>query len=320
MKRLTAFLLPLLLIASQALAAPHLGDFPVGDTAVCGYFNTFQPSTGAAFTLASGAVRVTKGSSATEDDSGITLDNDFDSVTGRHQVCIDTSSDGTFYSDDGRFFVYLSAGTVDSVSVVGANIFSFTLGVLETSADIATAVETELGDGSSLTALATAANLTSLNNDVDDIATAVGSPSDLGSGASLAANAADIEAQTDDIGAAGVGLTAVSLADGAIDAGAIGTAAIDADAIAANAIGASEIADGAIDAGAIAADAIGASEIATDAIGSAELAATAAAEIVDNWETQSQADPTGFEVNVKEMNDAPVCGDGDATPWTGDCP
>jgi len=41
-----------------------------------------------------------------------------------------------------------------------------------------------------------------------DIATYVGTPDDFGSGASLADNLADIEAQTDDIGVAGAGLTA----------------------------------------------------------------------------------------------------------------
>ena len=40
----------------------------------------------------------------------------------------------------------------------------------------------------------------------------LGTPSDLGSGASLAANLVDIESQTDDIGAAGAGLTALATA------------------------------------------------------------------------------------------------------------
>jgi len=44
---------------------------------------------------------------------------------------------------------------------------------------------------------------------VDDLETRLGTPSDLGSGATVAANLTDIEAQTDDIGAAGAGLTAV---------------------------------------------------------------------------------------------------------------
>lgn len=44
---------------------------------------------------------------------------------------------------------------------------------------------------------------------VDDLESRLGTPSDLGSGASVAANLVDIEAQTDDIGAAGAGLTAI---------------------------------------------------------------------------------------------------------------
>ena len=50
---------------------------------------------------------------------------------------------------------------------------------------------------------------TTLDNLVDDLETRLGTPSDLGSGATIAANMVDIEAQTDDIGAAGAGLTAV---------------------------------------------------------------------------------------------------------------
>lgn len=44
--------------------------------------------------------------------------------------------------------------------------------------------------------------------DTNDIQTKIGTPSDLGGGATVAENLADIEAQTDDIGAAGAGLTA----------------------------------------------------------------------------------------------------------------
>lgn len=49
--------------------------------------------------------------------------------------------------------------------------------------------------------------------------------------------------------------------------------------------------------------AINAASFAASAIDAAALAADAAAKIVDAWEAQSQADPTGFHVNVKEVND-----------------
>lgn len=50
---------------------------------------------------------------------------------------------------------------------------------------------------------------TTLDDLVDDLESRLGTPSDLGSGATIAANLVDIEAQTDDIGTAGAGLTAV---------------------------------------------------------------------------------------------------------------
>ena len=58
-------------------------------------------------------------------------------------------------------------------------------------------------DGSAVLPLATLEAL------VDDIETRLGTPSDLGGGATIAANLVVIEGQTDDIGAAGAGLSAI---------------------------------------------------------------------------------------------------------------
>jgi len=55
------------------------------------------------------------------------------------------------------------------------------------------------------------ADILTIDNLVDDLESRVGTPSDLGGGATVAANLADIEAQTDDIGAAGAGLTAAGI-------------------------------------------------------------------------------------------------------------
>lgn len=55
--------------------------------------------------------------------------------------------------------------------------------------------------------LATATNLQLVDDLVDDLESRLGTPSNLGSGATIAANLVDIEAQTDDIGTAGAGLT-----------------------------------------------------------------------------------------------------------------
>lgn len=53
------------------------------------------------------------------------------------------------------------------------------------------------------------ADILAIDNFVDDLESRLGTPSNLGSGATIAANLVDIEGQTDDIGAAGAGLTAV---------------------------------------------------------------------------------------------------------------
>ena len=105
----------------------HLGDYDAS-TIIYDKFSTYQPSTGATFTLAgSPAIAVYKDASTTESTSGVTLTTNFDSRTGLNHLAIDTSSDGTFYSAGSFFNAVLTAGTVDSVSVAGSAIASFTI-------------------------------------------------------------------------------------------------------------------------------------------------------------------------------------------------
>lgn len=105
----------------------HLGDFDTS-TVVYGKFTTYRPSTGAAFTLGgTPALSVYKDNSTTQSTTGVTLTADFDSVTGLNHFAIDTSADGTFYSSGSFFDIVITTGTVDSVSVVGAVVGSFTL-------------------------------------------------------------------------------------------------------------------------------------------------------------------------------------------------
>lgn len=56
---------------------------------------------------------------------------------------------------------------------------------------------------------ATQASVDLIDDFVDDLESRLGVPSNLGSGATIAANLVDIEGQTDDIGVAGAGLTAI---------------------------------------------------------------------------------------------------------------
>lgn len=104
-----------------------LGDFDTS-AVIYGKFTTFRPSTGAAYTLAgTPALSVYKDNSTTQSTTGVTLTADFDTVTGLNHFAIDTSADGTFYSAGSFFDIVITTGTVDSVSVVGSVVGSFTL-------------------------------------------------------------------------------------------------------------------------------------------------------------------------------------------------
>jgi hypothetical protein len=105
----------------------HRGDFDTS-AVIYGKFTTFRPSTGAAYTLGgTPALSVYKDNSTTQSTSGVTLTADFDGVTGLNHFAVDTSADGAFYSAGSFFDIVITTGTVDSVSVVGAVIGSFTL-------------------------------------------------------------------------------------------------------------------------------------------------------------------------------------------------
>lgn len=104
-----------------------LGNYAAG-AVIYGKFTTFRPSTGAAFTLGgTPALSVYKDNSTTQSTAGVTLTADFDSVTGLNHFAIDTSADGTFYSANSNFDIVVTTGTVDSVSVVGTVVASFSL-------------------------------------------------------------------------------------------------------------------------------------------------------------------------------------------------
>lgn len=105
----------------------HLGDYDAS-TVIYGKFSTFRPSTGAAYTLGgTPALSVYKDNSTTQSTSGVTLTADFDGVTGLNHYAIDTSADGAFYAAGSFFDIVITTGTVDSVSVVGTVIASFTI-------------------------------------------------------------------------------------------------------------------------------------------------------------------------------------------------
>jgi len=105
----------------------YLGDFKAGAT-VSFKFTTYRPSTGAPFVLAgTPVVSVYKSNNTTETTTGVTLTVDFDSRAGLNHVEIVTTD--AFYADPGQYEVVITTGTVDSVSVVGACVGRFTIGL-----------------------------------------------------------------------------------------------------------------------------------------------------------------------------------------------
>ena len=179
----------------------HLGDFPVNGK-VALLWNT-NGQDGASITRSTdGTLKIFKTNAtaatwATERTSlaGVTQLEDFD-ATGMHSVYIDLSdnTDAGFYA----------AGNEYQVAIVGAVVDTKTVNVVLASFSIERAggILALLKDGTS--------GLAALETLVDDLETRLGTPSNLGSGATVAANLVDIEAQTDDIGIAGVGLTAIT--------------------------------------------------------------------------------------------------------------
>ncbi len=158
----------------------HLGDFDAS-TVVYGKFTTYQPSTGAAFTLGgTPALSVYKDNSTTQSTTGVTLTASFDSVTGLNHFAIDTSADGTFYSAGSFFDIVITTGTVDSVSVVGSVVGSFTLrkssALKPTTAartlDVSAGGEAGI-DWANIGSPTTAVNLSATNIDVDQVVASV---------------------------------------------------------------------------------------------------------------------------------------------------
>lgn len=71
-------------------------------------------------------ISVYKANGTTQSTAGITLTVNFDALTGLNQVRIDTSADA-FYATANDYSVVITTGTVNSVSVVGTTIATFSI-------------------------------------------------------------------------------------------------------------------------------------------------------------------------------------------------
>lgn len=107
----------------------YLGSHDVGDTVVTKF--TTVNSSGVPTSFAASptpAISVYKDSDATQSTAGVTLTQDFDSLTGLHNLAIDTSADATFYSAGSHFVAVIASGTVDGVDIAGYKVAEFDLG------------------------------------------------------------------------------------------------------------------------------------------------------------------------------------------------
>lgn len=89
-------------------------------------FNT-NAIAGESITVATdGTVRVYKDGNTTQTTTGATFSENFDNVTGTHLAVIDTSADGTFYSEGSDFLVMFEGATIDG-KAINAWVGSFSL-------------------------------------------------------------------------------------------------------------------------------------------------------------------------------------------------
>lgn len=105
----------------------YLGDYTEDFATLNFKFTSRQFSTGAPFTLGGTPVlSVYIANSTTQITTGITLTVDFDTVTGLNHVLIDLSSSAS-YAIGTDYQVVITTGTVDSISVVGETVATFSI-------------------------------------------------------------------------------------------------------------------------------------------------------------------------------------------------
>lgn len=94
----------------------YLGDYAAGG--IVDFFWSTNAADGSSITRATnGAVSIYRGNSTTQTTTGVTDDEDFDSVTGVHHCRIDLASDPDFYTTGSDYAVVLSGATIDGKTV-----------------------------------------------------------------------------------------------------------------------------------------------------------------------------------------------------------
>jgi hypothetical protein len=137
MKRIALVLLFALFPTLAFGQAVNWGDYQDSNQTIYLYFGTVGTD-GVAETLTSGTVEIYEDGGATQITTAETLDNDFDSVTGFHQLAVDLNDAG--FETGKTYTVILTGGTVDSVSVTGRIIGVFSVGRYASATDIKSSV------------------------------------------------------------------------------------------------------------------------------------------------------------------------------------
>lgn len=136
MKRL--FLILALVLPAVATATDWLGDVPLGET-VNFNFNTLG-SDGAPITIAgTPAIEVYEDGGTTQITAGTTLTEDFDTVTGLHNIAIVATGANGY--EAGKYYSVVIAGTTptaDSVSILGRVVARFRIVAAENVAGVPT--------------------------------------------------------------------------------------------------------------------------------------------------------------------------------------
>jgi hypothetical protein len=242
----------------------YLGDYSGGAT--LDFTFSTHAADGTPTALVDGVVSVYKANGTTQSTEGVTLTASFDSVTGLNHVRIALTD--AFYAVANDYSVVLTAGTVDSVSVVGTTLALFSIENRFDDVNVKSiSGDTTAADTLELFAESLDQSTGQLDSGTlhDDTITA----------ASIATGALTADAfAADAIVAATLAtgcLTADAFAADAIVAATLATGAITADAFAADALVAATFATGALTADAFAANAIVAATLADDCITAAKI-------------------------------------------------
>lgn len=124
MQRLLTLLAAWLMVPALVFGQPDWGVYPDGGTLY--FYTTTLATTNVPTTLVNDAISVYKDGSATQLTTGASIDDDWDAVTGYHQIAINTTQSG-FDAGSTYTVVYSGTATVDAISVVGKVIGSFRL-------------------------------------------------------------------------------------------------------------------------------------------------------------------------------------------------